>query len=196
MTRLLWRLAAPPELPTDLAGLADGVRLHIAHSPLTTIAMRAGTLQRCYLALESCAGCARGLCRIGCPAALFSRMLLARLPGSSLELLAHPQGLVSRPYRQVVLAWPSASAAPFDAAALDAWDEARLIVHWRRGDPCSAAALLAVGAGPDPLAFAGARGWQALALPRWIGARVAGAALPAALWPLRRYPAAPFVLIA
>jgi hypothetical protein len=50
------------------------------------------------------------------------------------------------------------------------WEQARLIVHWKHGARgLTTAALLAVGAGPDPITVVRERGWEHLMLEAAIG---------------------------
>jgi hypothetical protein len=80
MPQLRWRLeGATTEFLPDAAGLAAGLRLHLAHAPLTSTLVQIGDPQRAYVALDGCGGCLRGRCEPGCRVELLRRLL--RLKG-------------------------------------------------------------------------------------------------------------------
>ncbi len=177
----LWRIdGAASQIAHDR--LAEGLRLHVAHSPLTTLTMRIGAQQRWYVALAGCTGCACDHCRLGCPAALFRRLFASCVSGADLRAVPPPQGLACRPYTRGIFAWPGAESMPC-AGTLDNWNDARLIVHWRRygAQLCGSALLLASVDGPDPARTLRGYHWRTLGLPAWMVARWSQAAAPPAL---------------
>ena len=179
----LWRIegiSAATEIAYER--LAEGLRLHVAHSPLSTLTMRIGTQQRWYVALAGCPGCARDQCRIGCPAALFRRLFASCVIGGELRAVAPPQGLACRPYTRGIFAWPTAESTPC-TSTLEDWNDARLIVHWRRygAQLCGSALLLASADGPDPATPLRAQQWRTIGLPAWMVARWSQPATPPAL---------------
>lgn len=188
----LWRIErliadAPPTLDT----LTTGLRLHVVHSPLLTVAIQIGDQQRGYLVLEGCAGCADDRCRIGCPAALLRRLVDSQACGFTLRAVAPPQGLARRPYTRGAFGWPRPGAESLDAALLTSWADARLAIYWRRygSTICGSLLLLAGADGPAPRAVLQAHGWRACAAPPLMLQCWRQAALPPALpfgapWPL------------
>ncbi len=188
----LWRLEnISVQMDIDAPLVADVLRVHLAHAPLTAVLMQIGAAQRLYLALDGCPGCADGRCLPGCRADLLRRALRASGVG---ELALVREGLAARPYAQAVLALPSRDAQPLDGALLSAWSDARLILHWRNwtGDMLAATALLLTGEGPDPLAVVRACRWQTFALLGPLRRRVIQP-IPAALPLGRRWYGAPYV---
>lgn len=174
MTRTLWRLdGANATTLAEPIRLAQGLRLHLEHTELTTVLMQLGDQQQAYIGATGCEGCAHGRCTPGCYVELLRRLLRACFDASTLCAVAG--GLARRPYRRVALAWPTAQTEPLTSLRLAAWPDARLIVHWRgskRGIAC--AALLAVGSdGPDPAAMLRAAHWQTWVLPGRLGAKLA-----------------------
>ena len=167
--RTLWRIDGITE-PTaiDHERLAAGMRLHVIHSPLTTITMQINQQQRSYLVLEGCAGCLHDQCRVGCPAALFRRLFQSCAMGATLSAVPLPQGLACRPYTRGSFAWPDTHAQSLDSTLLHPWADARLMVHWRRygAHICGSALLLASADGPDTTSALRTRNWHALALSR------------------------------
>ena len=182
MPRMLWCLeGATAAALVQPARLEQGLRLHITHTELTTVLMQIGDHQQAYVAIQGCEGCGHGRCVPGCYVELLRRLLQVCFDACTLRAVA--SGLATRPYRRTVLAWPTAKAEPLASMSLASWSEARLIVHWR-GTPrqISSAALLAVGAdGPDPAVALRAAGWQAWALPRALGPKLANNVLPPSL---------------
>jgi hypothetical protein len=181
----LWRIDGMTDTTAiDHDRLAAGLPLHVAHSALTSVAMQIGTRQQCYVVLDGCTGCLTEQCRIGCHAALFRRLIAACIDGVEVRAVAQPQGLAQRPYTRGLLARPSPAAQPLDTALLHRWEEARLIVHWRRVRMRiqAAALLLTSDADPDPAEALGTRGWRSLLLPkavlRYWGQRALPPALP------------------
>jgi hypothetical protein len=164
--RTIWRIDVTATTAIDDKRLADGLRLHVAHSPLTTVAMQIGDRQQCYLVLDGCPGCLTEQCRIGCRAALFRRLLATCMVGVDLCAVAPPQGLVRRPYRRGVLARPGPVAMPLDTRLLHPWHEARLLVHWTSTQRAmrSSGLLLTSDEAPDPAAQLRAAGWMPLPL--------------------------------
>jgi len=180
--RSLWRLdGATDATLAQPARLEQGLRLHIAHTELTTVLMQIGDQQQSYVAIQGCEGCAHGRCTPGCYVELLRRLLHVCFDACTLRAVA--SGLATRPYRRAVLAWPTAKAESLASMALASWPEARLIVQWRGTQrQISSAALLAVGAdGPDPASALRALGWQAWALPGAVGPRHANSASPPTL---------------
>jgi len=177
--RSLWHLdGATAATLVQPVRLEQGLRLHLAHTTLTSMLMQIGDQQQAYLAVSGCDGCADGRCTPGCYVELLRRLLQVCFDACTLRAVAG--GLATRPYRHTVLTWPTPKAESLTNLALAAWPEARLIVHWR-GTPhqLRSAALLAVGAdGPDPAAALRAIGWQAWALPRALGAKLTNRAVP------------------
>src|SRR5215210_2033295 len=149
--RTLWRLdgATDATLVQPLR-LEQGLRLHIAHTELTTVLMQIGDQQQAYIGVGGCDGCAHGRCMPGCYVELLRRLLRVCFDAGTLRPVAG--GLATRPYRRAVLAWPTAKAEQLARMALASWPEARLIVHWRGTQhQISSPVLLAVGTdGPDP----------------------------------------------
>lgn len=181
--RQLWRIQMPEREPAaaEQARLADGLRLHVAHEELGTILVRAGEVQRSYVTVTGCRGCARGHCEVGCRSDMFRRLLERCVPGVELQLVSG--GLAARPYTRFVLATPQKGAAGLNGALLHSWPEARLVVSWRKGPQSQvyAAVLLAVGEqGPAPHDGLDAKGWRAWPLPEVVRQRVMQAPLPAA----------------
>jgi hypothetical protein len=164
--RTIWRIDVTATTTIDHARLADGLRLHVAHSPLTTVAMQIGDRRQCYVVLDSCPGCLIEQCRIGCRATLFRRLFATCMVGVDLCAVAPPQGLVRRPYRRGVLARPGPDAQSLDATLLHPWHEARLLVHWTSTQRAirSSALLLTSAEAPDPAAQLRAAGWMPLPL--------------------------------
>jgi hypothetical protein len=190
----LWRVERQADgMLADVDALAEGLRLHVVHSPLLTVAMQIGEQQRCYLLLEGCAGCANDHCRVGCTAALLRRLIDSKDFGLTLRAVAPPQGLARRPYTRGAFAWPRPEAEPLDGALLGAWEDARLALYWRRygSTICGSALLLAGATGPVPREVLQAHGWRACAAPPLLLRRWKEPALPPALpfgapwpWPL------------
>jgi hypothetical protein len=179
----LWRIDDAEDMHADYVRLAEGIHLHVVHSPLTTVAMRIGEQERFYLVLEGCAGCVRDQCRIGCPAALFRRLFQSCVAGAALHAVAPPQGLAERPYVRGAFAWPDTDSQPLQSALLHAWADARLLLHWRRYGArlCGSALLLTAADGPEPVSVLRTRGWRAFALPTCVVTRWRHAATPPAL---------------
>lgn len=191
----LWRVerqnadAEQAAIEHATAKLQAGLRTHVIHSPLLTVAMRVGEQERAYVVLEGCPGCP-DRCRIGCPAALFRRMLDSQNVGLTLRAVAPPQGLARRPYARGAFAWPRPGAKPLDSTLLQPWPEARLAIFWRRYGSaiCGSLLLLAGADGPSPRAVLQSHGWRACAAPPLMLRRWGQAALPPALpfgapWP-------------
>jgi hypothetical protein len=180
MPLTLWRLeGATTEFLPDATGLAAGLRLHLAHAPLTSTLVQIGDTQRAYVALDGCGGCLRGRCEPGCRVELLRRLLRASLGGASLQ--AVPRGLAARPYTRVALAWPGRNTRPLAGDFLAAWEEARLSIHWQRGPRATitASALLAAGAGEgDPARILTELDWNALPLPPRLFSRIESGSLP------------------
>ena len=165
--RTIWRIdGMTATTAIDHARLADGLRLHVAHSPLTTVAMQIADRQQCYVVLDGCPGCLTEQCRIGCRAALFRRLLPACIAGVEVCPVAVPQGFARRPYRRGVLAWPGPDAQSLNATLLQPWNEARLIIHWTvvRTTVRSSALIMISAEDPDPAAQLRAAGWMPLPL--------------------------------
>jgi len=182
--RTIWRIDGMTKTTAiDHARLAAGMRLHVIHSPLTTITMQIDAQQRSYLELEGCLGCLQSQCRIGCPAALFRRLFESCAPEATLIAVAPPQGLACRPYTRSVFAWPDARAQPIESTLLHPWADARLMVQWRRygAHICGSALLLARADGPDPAGVLRKRNWHALALPMRLVLRYFQQSMPPAL---------------
>jgi hypothetical protein len=180
----LWRINNEAESThIDQVRLAEGIHLHVVHSPLTTVAMRIGERTRFYLVLEGCAGCLRDQCRVGCPAALFRRLFQSCVAGAAVHAVAPPQGLAERPYIRGAFAWPDTDSQPLQSALLHTWADARLLLHWRRygARMCGSALLLTTADGPEPVSALRERGWRAFALPTCVVARWRQAATPPAL---------------
>jgi hypothetical protein len=182
MTRMLWRLeGATAATLAQPARLELGLRLHIEHTELITVLMQIDGQQQAYLSAVGCEGCTYGRCVPGCYVELLRRLLGACFDACTLRAVAG--GLVTRPYRRAVLAWPTRKAAPVAAVPLAPWPEARLIVHWRgKHHQLTCAALLTVGAdGPDPALALRTAGWQTWALPGALGPKLANSASPPTL---------------
>jgi hypothetical protein len=177
----MWRIEGLSDASEiDRAGLATGLRLHVMHSPLTTVAMRVGEQQRCYLILEGCVECARDHCRVGCPAALFRRLFQSCVADAALQAVGPPHGLARRPYTRGVFAWPLPEAEPLGSSMLEGWGDARLLIHWRRYGAriCGSALLLMSAEGPEPIEQLRAHHWRTCVLPAPVVARWSQALLP------------------
>jgi hypothetical protein len=164
--RTIWRVDMTATTTIDHSRLADGLRLHVAHSPLTTVAMQIADRQQCYVVLDGCPGCLTEQCPIGCRAALFRRLFATCLVGVDLCAIAPPQGFARRPYRRGALARPGPDAQSLDTTLLHPWHEARLLVHWTSTKRAmrSSALLLTSAEAPDPAAQLRAAGWMPLPL--------------------------------
>jgi hypothetical protein len=159
------------------------------------VLMQIGQCQQAYIALEGCPGCAHSRCAVGCYVELFRRMLRTLHP--ALRLVHVREGLARRPYTRIVLATPARHARPLDGPLLDAWPEARLILHWR-GDrrAVRVGALLLVGAdGPEPTVPLRAAGWRVVAQPLRMFRRWACRPFPPALPWWRCWNGAPNLLL-
>jgi len=182
--RTLWRIDGTTEpCVIDHELLAAGMRLHVIHSPLTTLTMQIDAQQRSYLVLEGCAGCLRDQSRVGCPAALFRRLFQSCATDTRLTAVPPPQGLACRPYIRGGFAWPDTHAQPLDSTLLRPWADARVLVHWRRygAHICGSALLLASADGSDPTSALRECNWHALALPIRMVTRWRQAATPPGL---------------
>jgi hypothetical protein len=187
----LWRIERQADgTPAAVDALAEGLRLHVMHSPLLTVAMQIGDEQRCYLVLEGCASCSGDRCRVGCPAALLRRLIDSQDLGLTLRAVAPPQGLARRPYTRSAFGWPGPGFQPLDSALLSPWTDARLAVYWRRYGSaiCTSLLLLAGADGPAPRAVLQGHDWHACAAPPLLLQRWRQAALPPVLpfgapWP-------------
>ena len=114
MTRTLWRLdGAHATTLAEPIRLAQGLRLHLEHTELTTVLMQLGDQQQAYIGATGCEGCAHGRCTPGCYVELLRRLLRACFDASTLCAVAG--GLARRPYRRVALAWPTAQIAVMGA---------------------------------------------------------------------------------
>lgn len=166
--RTLWRIDGITESTViDHERLAAGLRLHVIHSPLTSVAMQIGARQQCYVVLDGCAGCLTDQCRIGCRAALFRRLLPTCMVGADLCAVAQPQGLVRRRYQRGVLARPGPDARSLDTTLLQPWQEARLLIHWTFSKRAirSSALILTSTEAPHPAEQLRVGGWTPIALP-------------------------------
>ena len=182
--RTLWRIDDTADtIAIDHERLAAGMRLHVIHSPLTTITMQIGAQQRSYLVLEGCMGCPRDQCRLGCPTALFRRLFQSCVTGATLTAVAPPQGLASRSYTRGIFAWPDTHAQSLDSAFLQPWEDARIMVHWRRygAHICGSALLLTSADNPDPTSVLRERHWNTLPMPMRLVTRWHQAATPPGL---------------
>jgi hypothetical protein len=182
--RTLWRLdGVTATTAIDYERLAEGLRLHVAHSPLTTVAMRIGDRQQCYVILGGCDGCLRDQCQVGCHAALFRRLTPTCMTGVDLSAVSQPQGFARRPYQRGVLARPGPDARPLDAALLHRWQDARLMVHWTsKGSTIRTSALILSGAeDPHPAEQLRGVGWRPLPLPSRLVLRSFQRSMPPAL---------------
>jgi hypothetical protein len=165
--RTIWRIdGMTTTTAIDHARLAPGLRLHVAHSPLTTVAMQIGDRQQYYVVLDGCPGCLTKQCRIGCRAALFRRLFATCMVGVDLSAVAPPQGFARRPYRRGALARPGPDAQSLDTTLLHLWNEARLLVQWTSTKRAmrSSALLLTSEEDLDPAAQLRAAGWMPLPL--------------------------------
>ncbi len=165
--RTIWRIDMTTTTTIDHARLAAGLRLHVAHSSLTTVAMQIGAQQQCYVVLDGCPGCLTDQCRIGCRAALFRRLLPACIAGVEVRPISVPQGFARRPYQRGVLARPGPDARPLDAALLHRWHEARLIMHWTFAQRALRSSALLLTSAEDPAPDEQLRevGWRPIPLP-------------------------------
>jgi hypothetical protein len=187
----LWRIeCVRDDTSGDLDALTAGLRLHVVHSPLLTVAMQIGEEQRCYLLLEGCAGCSGDRCRVGCPAALLRRLVASENLGLTLRAVAPPQGFARRPYTRGAFAWPGPGSQPLDSALLAPWTDARLAIYWRRygSTICTSLLLLAGADGPAPREVLQCHDWRACAAPALVLQRWRQATLPPVLpfgapWP-------------
>jgi hypothetical protein len=70
MTRTLWRLdGANAATLAEPVRLAQGLRLHLEHTELTSVLMQLGDQQQAYIGATGCEGCAMGAAH---PAAMSS----------------------------------------------------------------------------------------------------------------------------
>lgn len=159
--RTLWHLV--PNAMTGSCPVAEVLHTHLMHSSLTAVLMQIGGVQRLYLGMDGCDGCADGRCLPGCRADLLRRALRARGAG---ELSLVPEGLVRRPYTDGRLALPGKDSQPLDSALLRPWSDARLVLHWGnwRGKELTAMAVLLTSGECDPLAALLPYGWQTFPL--------------------------------
>lgn len=179
MERLLWRLEGGG-VGGDPEALAAGLRLHIQHTPLTSVLVQAQGRQVAYLSCAACSGCREGRHTPACYLPLLQRLLRATLG----QELVPTGGLAPQTYNQVLLAWPTPTSVMLTGEALAPWPQAHLRMHWRqRGPNLTAAALLAVSAGPDPRQALSERGWASRPLPPWLGQALTQQAIPGGLWP-------------
>lgn len=193
MERLLWRLHNISPAPHSPERFEAGLRLHLEHADLLTVLVQIDEVQQAYVSAAGCAGCPRGRHAPGCHVELLRRLLTATF--ETVELLLVPLGLAHRSYTQVVYARPSKKSTPFDGGDLATWDQARIILHWRRGPQgLSTAAILAAGDGPDLAAFVQERGWTARPLSAGLGLRIANNPSPASVWFRGAWSGAPFLL--
>jgi hypothetical protein len=193
--RTLWRLeGATDETLLQPLWLERGLQLHLQHTELTSVLMQIGEQQQAYVGLDGCDSCAHGRCKPGCYVELLRRLLRVCFTGGKLHSV--PGGLARRLYGRVALAWPTAKIAPLTNLSLAPWSEARLMMQWRGTyEQTACAALLAVGAdGPNPAAALQVQGWQAWALPKALGTRLANNARPPRLPFARSWPHAPTLL--
>jgi len=180
----LWRIdGAAESSAVDHERLATGMRLHVIHSPLTTLTMQIDAQQRSYLVLDGCVGCLRDQCRVGCPAALFRRLFQSCVTDATLTAVPPPQGLACRPYTRGSFAWPDTHAQPLVSTLLRPWADARIMVHWRRygAHICGSALLLVSADGPDPMSALRECNWHVLPLPSRMVTRWHQAATPSGL---------------
>ena len=120
MTRSLWRLdGATAATLVQPARLEQGLRLHIAHTALTTVLMQIGDQQQAYIGVGGCDGCAHGRCMPGCYVELLKRLVRVCFDACTLRPVAG--GLAKRPYRRAALVWPTAKAEPLAGLSLAAW---------------------------------------------------------------------------
>lgn len=186
-----WQLRMPDKRMPALAPFAPIVAPYLAHAPLTATLVRLGAAQRVYLALAGCAGCAAGRCVPGCRAALLGRALSAAGVGEIIPVGA----LAARPYRRFAIATPTRSARPLTDAALQEWDEARLVVHWPAGSGprLACGVTLLVGRdGPEPARLLREHGWRAYSVHPQL-ARAIRSPVPHGAWPTGRWCGAPFL---
>jgi hypothetical protein len=191
VNRTLWRIERLNDSADgSVEALTPGLRLHVVHSPLITVAMQIGGQQRCYVVLEGCVGCTDDRCRIGCPAALLRRLIDSHKLGITLRAVAPPQGLARRPYTRGAFGWPQPASEPLESSMLMSWAVGRLAVSWRRYGSaiCGSLLLLAGADGPAPRGVLHAHGWRACAAPPLLLRRWSQTALPpalpfGALWP-------------
>jgi hypothetical protein len=167
-TRSLWRIdGLEAGVSMDSEKLAAGLRLHLQHASLQTTLVQVGNIQRSYVALASCTGCARDTCEPGCYVALLRRLLHAAAP--SLTLAPVSRGLRARPYTTFIICWPGKDAVALDGALLTTWPEARLSLHWTRAphDGVAVGGLLAVADADTALrAVLREMGWRGAVLAR------------------------------
>src|SRR6185295_5277792 len=193
MERRLWRVERDSLAPPALAPFDVGLRLHLEHTDLLTILVRIGDQEQAYLSAVGCDGCWQGRHRSGCSSELLRRLLVATCAQTDLALVPH--GLARRPYTRVLLVLPRRQSAPLDDLDLGRWEQARLIVHWKHGTRgLTTAALLAVGAGPEPIPVVRERGWRVRRLPTVLGLRLANAPIPASVVCRRAWLGPPFLL--
>lgn len=176
-----WRLSFPPTDTTTPMLVKPGVwqenlRRLTRRSPLVSVLMQIGEQQVAYLGMNGCARCGYGVRHeVGCFAGLMQRSVTDCF-GQGTEMNRVSKGLTDRPYTRIVLAWPRAGeATPLDGTMLNWWNEARMVVWWRR-KTLDTAALLAVGSpldeAPEPAEALQTFGWETRELspftPRWL----------------------------
>jgi hypothetical protein len=105
------------------------------------------------------------------------------MTGVDLSAVSQPQGFARRPYQRGVLARPGLDARPLDAALLECWQDARLIVQWTssRGAIRTSALLLSGAEDPHPAKQLRGAGWTPLPLPTRLVLRYFQRSLPPAL---------------
>lgn len=190
MVRHIWRIAEPGTLQNP-EQWAAGLRLHIRHSPITSICMQVAEQQRCYVVLEGCAGCVRDQCMPGCRTQLFRRLLESCWGTVRLRLAPVAGGLIAHPYGAVSLLTPGRTAAPLASAVLGTSD-GRLYLQWSgAGEQLQSLALLA---GPGTPALALEVGWRVSRRLPWMLRRAVAAPLPPILQGGAIWPAPPYLL--
>lgn len=163
---MLWRIyqsSIPQSSSLVDEQLSQKLLLHLRYARLSTVLVQIQSRQQSYVITEGCAGCRTQRCQPGCHARLLQRTL--RSYGIDMQLV--PQGLAARPYRQLLLAYPTAQARILDSQSLTGWPELRLQLSWSiQANKLRAIMLLALAAGQSSaLAMLREHGWRALPLP-------------------------------
>ena len=159
----LLRLTAQANDLIDLDRWSRGLRLHTEYASLTSVIMKIGDEQRCYLSSSGCAGCTIGQCIPGCRTALLRRLIQSCF-SSTTQITAVPRGLAPQNYTQIAVGWPKKGAIPLATSELTPWGNARLQVQWKASTGAPQLSALLCGGPGEPVlsAFFADHGWKSL----------------------------------